>query len=128
MTNNSVLCQPYAPPANAWHHQRQRANAPRPENEIWNYQQIELGFNYRMTDIQALGLSQMDRLDEYVALRHDIAGHYNAEFETSANHHTLAITAKPALQLPPVSDSVSVKPRAEKRNDKLYDALAAEAA
>ena len=54
----------------------------RPENEIWNYQQIELGFNYRMTDIQAaLGLSQMDRLDEYVALRHDIAKHYNAEFE-----------------------------------------------
>ena len=31
----------------------------RPESEIWNYQQIELGFNYRMTDIQAaLGLSQ----------------------------------------------------------------------
>jgi dTDP-4-amino-4,6-dideoxygalactose transaminase len=37
----------------------------RPDNEIWNYQQIELGFNYRMTDIQAaLGLSQMQRLDE----------------------------------------------------------------
>ena len=36
---------------------------PRPEQEIWNYQQIDLGFNYRMTDIQAaLGISQMKRL------------------------------------------------------------------
>jgi len=41
---------------------------------IWNYQQIDLGFNYRMTDIQAaLGLSQMQRLDEFVAKRNIIA-------------------------------------------------------
>jgi UDP-4-amino-4,6-dideoxy-N-acetyl-beta-L-altrosamine transaminase len=52
----------------------------RPENEIWNYQQIQLGFNYRMTDIQAaLGLSQMNRLDEYVARRNEIAQHYDIE-------------------------------------------------
>ena len=38
----------------------------RPKDEIWNYQQIELGYNYRMNDIQAaLGLSQMKRLDKY---------------------------------------------------------------
>jgi UDP-4-amino-4,6-dideoxy-N-acetyl-beta-L-altrosamine transaminase len=44
----------------------------------WYYQQIELGYNYRMTDIQAaLGLSQMKRLDEFVAVRHDIAARYN---------------------------------------------------
>jgi len=43
----------------------------------WYYQQIELGFNYRMTDIQAaLGLSQMQRLDEFVAKRHAIAKRY----------------------------------------------------
>jgi dTDP-4-amino-4,6-dideoxygalactose transaminase len=53
---------------------------PRPDNEIWNYQQIELGFNYRMTDIQAaLGLSQMQRLDEFVKRRHEIAERYDAE-------------------------------------------------
>lgn len=53
---------------------------PRPNNEIWNYQQIELGFNYRMTDIQAaLGLSQMQRLDEFVSHRHGIAERYDAE-------------------------------------------------
>jgi len=52
----------------------------RPEYEIWNYQQIRLGFNYRMTDIQAaLGLSQMNRLDEYVDRRHEIAERYNSE-------------------------------------------------
>jgi UDP-4-amino-4,6-dideoxy-N-acetyl-beta-L-altrosamine transaminase len=43
----------------------------------WYYQQIHLGFNYRMTDIQAaLGLSQMQRLDEFVAKRHAIANRY----------------------------------------------------
>jgi len=37
----------------------------------WYYQQVDLGFNYRMTELQAaLGLSQMERLDEFVALRH----------------------------------------------------------
>jgi UDP-4-amino-4,6-dideoxy-N-acetyl-beta-L-altrosamine transaminase len=43
----------------------------------WYYQQIDLGFNYRMTDIQAaLGLSQHRRLAEYLAKRHGIAGRY----------------------------------------------------
>ena len=50
----------------------------RPSEEIWNYQQIGLGFNYRMTDIHAaLGLSQMQRLDGFVARRHEIAKRYD---------------------------------------------------
>jgi len=37
----------------------------------WCYQQVELGFNYRMTELQAaLGVSQMGRLDEFITLRH----------------------------------------------------------
>ena len=45
----------------------------------WYYQQIALGLNYRLTDIQAaLGLSQMARLDEYVASRHALARRYDA--------------------------------------------------
>ena len=49
----------------------------------WYYQQIELGFNYRMTDIQAaLGLSQMQRLDEFVAKRHVIAKRYDERLAT----------------------------------------------
>ncbi|MFG6535312.1 UDP-4-amino-4,6-dideoxy-N-acetyl-beta-L-altrosamine transaminase [Sulfitobacter sp. 1A16787] len=44
----------------------------------WYYQQTMLGFNYRMTDIQAaLGASQLMRLDQYVARRHEIAARYN---------------------------------------------------
>ena len=44
----------------------------------WYYQQIDLGFNYRMTDIQAaLGISQLTRLDNYVQKRHQLAEHYN---------------------------------------------------
>ena len=44
----------------------------------WYYQQIDLGFNYRMTDMQAaLGLMQMRRLDEFVAKRHVLAERYD---------------------------------------------------
>lgn len=44
----------------------------------WYYEQIDLGFNYRMTDIQAaLGLSQLARLDEYVERRNALAQHYD---------------------------------------------------
>ena len=44
----------------------------------WYYQQVELGFNYRMTDLQAaLGISQMQRLDDFVIQRHHLAQRYN---------------------------------------------------
>lgn len=43
----------------------------------WYYQQIDLGFNYRMTDMQAaLGLSQMSRLDAFVDRRYRVAARY----------------------------------------------------
>jgi UDP-4-amino-4,6-dideoxy-N-acetyl-beta-L-altrosamine transaminase len=55
---------------------------PRNSQEIWNYQQIDLGYNYRITDIQAaLGLSQMKRLDQFVQDRHKIARAYDQAFE-----------------------------------------------
>jgi len=44
----------------------------------WYYQQVDLGFNYRMTELQAaLGVSQMERLDEFVALRHKSQNRYD---------------------------------------------------
>ncbi len=45
----------------------------------WYYQQIELGYNYRLTDFAAaLGLSQLARLEEYVARREALAARYDA--------------------------------------------------
>jgi dTDP-4-amino-4,6-dideoxygalactose transaminase len=44
----------------------------------WYYQQVDLGFNYRMTELQAaLGVSQMERLDQYVERRHQLAERYD---------------------------------------------------
>jgi UDP-4-amino-4,6-dideoxy-N-acetyl-beta-L-altrosamine transaminase len=44
----------------------------------WYYQQLDLGFNYRMTEIQAaLGLSQLQRLNEFVSKRHALAAMYD---------------------------------------------------
>lgn len=44
----------------------------------WYYQQIALGFNYRMTELQAaLGLSQMQRLEAFVIKRHELASRYD---------------------------------------------------
>jgi UDP-4-amino-4,6-dideoxy-N-acetyl-beta-L-altrosamine transaminase len=48
----------------------------------WYYQQLQLGFNYRMTDIHAaLGVSQMKKLDEFVTRRHQIAKQYDNELK-----------------------------------------------
>lgn len=48
----------------------------------WYYQQLDLGFNYRMTDMRAaLGLSQMQRLDEFVVQRHELAANYDRLLE-----------------------------------------------
>lgn len=44
----------------------------------WDYQQLELGYNYRITDLQAaLGASQLQRLDEFVARRRGLAKRYD---------------------------------------------------
>ena len=46
----------------------------------WYYEQIDLGFNYRMTELQAaLGMSQLSRIDEFVESRHNIANRYDKE-------------------------------------------------
>jgi len=44
---------------------------------LWYYQQLELGYNYRITDIQAaLGISQLNRLDNLVEIRNNLAEGY----------------------------------------------------
>jgi UDP-4-amino-4,6-dideoxy-N-acetyl-beta-L-altrosamine transaminase len=56
---------------------RESALMTEPTQGDWYYQQLELGFNYRITDLQAaLGLSQLSRLDAYVQRRHALVRRY----------------------------------------------------
>ena len=53
----------------------------REQSGAWFYEMRELGYNYRMTDIQAaLGLSQMQKLPGFLARRREIAARYDREF------------------------------------------------
>ena len=54
------------------------AQMPLTQDGPWHYQQIDLGYNYRMTEMQAaLGASQMKRLNDYVVRRHQLAERYD---------------------------------------------------
>lgn len=75
--------------------------------EPWDYEQQALGFNYRLTDLQAaLGLSQLQRLDQFVARRQEIFDRYQdklqglpiqqpiAQFQSQSSHHLYVIRLK----------------------------------
>ncbi|MCI7107482.1 MAG: UDP-4-amino-4,6-dideoxy-N-acetyl-beta-L-altrosamine transaminase [Agathobacter sp.] len=52
----------------------------------WFYQQVDLGYNYRITDIQcALGCSQMNKIDRFLTRRKEIVKRYNDAFEDYEN-------------------------------------------
>ena len=64
---------------------RSPAEMSRPADGPWYYEQVELGFNYRMTDVQAaLGASQVGNLEQWLARRHAIADRY---LDTRPDHH-----------------------------------------
>jgi UDP-4-amino-4,6-dideoxy-N-acetyl-beta-L-altrosamine transaminase len=57
---------------------RDTAQMTRESDGPWYYQQVDLGFNYRMTELQAaLGVSQTERLNRYVIRRHELARRYD---------------------------------------------------
>lgn len=93
----------------------------------WYYEQLELGYNYRMTDLQAaLGDSQMNRLDAYVARRNALA----EEYDRALAQLPLAlpwrdVRNRSALHLYPVrvgADEANDSDRAQLRH-RVFDAL-----
>jgi len=66
----------------------------RGEQATWVYDIVELGYNYRLTDIQsALGLSQLTKLPARIARRQAIAGEYDRAFASVAEVSPLALRA-----------------------------------
>jgi len=100
---------------------RDPARMTEPSHGGWYYQQTELGFNYRMCDIQAaLGLSQLNRLDAFLARRRELAGRYQR------------LLADLPLQLPAMQDGaesawhlyvVRLQPSLEGRHREIFEQL-----
>ena len=88
----------------------------------WCYEQVDLGFNYRMTDLQAaLGISQMKRLDEFVAQRHVIQERYDqllSELPVLVPHQSHFSYS--ALHLYPIQIDAS---KTKKDRAKMFDVL-----
>jgi dTDP-4-amino-4,6-dideoxygalactose transaminase len=87
--------------------------------EPWYYEQLDLGFNYRITDIQAaLGMSQLRRLDTFIAIRNRLAAAYDEAL------HNLPITL-PVVRLGDVSSwhLYTVHIGAEHSRDAVFQAM-----
>lgn len=77
LTNNGVLAEKMAL-LRSHGVTRDEALMINPVDGPWYYEQVDLGFNYRMTELQAaLGLSQLTRVDQFVARRHELAARYD---------------------------------------------------
>jgi len=71
-----------------------------PDMKPWEYEMRELGFNYRITDIQcALGLSQLNRLDSFIDRRVEIAKNYDKAFENSIVNPLYSYNGKSSYHL-----------------------------
>lgn len=75
-----------------------------PSAGAWEYRQVELGYNARLTDLQAaLGSSQLQRLDAYRDRRHALAARYDHAFaDWPLQRFTRAATNHSALHLYPI--------------------------
>jgi perosamine synthetase len=64
----------------------------REQQGSWSYEMLDLGYNYRLTDFQcALGISQLQKLPEWVARRQEIAPRYSAAFAVMPAVHPLSV-------------------------------------
>jgi UDP-4-amino-4,6-dideoxy-N-acetyl-beta-L-altrosamine transaminase len=95
---------------------RNQENLKNKNQGSWYYEQIDLGFNYRMTDIQAaLGSSQLKRLDFFLKVRNEIASRYNI------------LLKETDLQLPVLADgnysSYHLYPVQVKNRESVFDTM-----
>ena len=89
LTNDAALCEKLAR-FRTHGIVREPSKLTRSDEGAWYYEMQELGYNYRITDIQcALGLAQLKKLDLFVKRRREIAGQY-----------ALAFSSLPGLRLP----------------------------
>lgn len=93
-----------------------------PSEGPWYYQQLELGFNYRMTDLQAaLGLSQLQRLDAFVARRRQLVARYGERLaDLPLGLPQLQARAEPAWHLYPVRLRLE---RLQRSHREIFEAL-----
>ncbi|MDP9110600.1 MAG: UDP-4-amino-4,6-dideoxy-N-acetyl-beta-L-altrosamine transaminase, partial [Candidatus Eremiobacteraeota bacterium] len=90
-------------------------------HEPWEYEQIDLGFNYRLTDIAAaLGIAQLGRIEEFLKRRREIAAIYDAGLSG------LAVTVP--WQHPDTQSAyhlyvVRIRPDAQRSRRQVYDGL-----
>ena len=62
------------------------------KKKLWNMDMVEMGYNYRLTDIAAaLGLSQMKKLDSFIHKRNTIAAYYDERFKDHKLFQTINI-------------------------------------
>lgn len=82
----------------------------------WYYQQVDLGFNYRMTELQAaLGLSQLRHLDEFVKKRHQLANVYFEQLiDLPLTLPSQSVFAYSSLHLFPIQIDATQTPKSRK--------------
>lgn len=105
---------------------RDRSRYEHPEEGNWFYEQHELGYNYRLTDLQAaLGTSQLGRIDGFIQKRQEIRDFYREAFAPLVKSGQLVIApedeaqSRSALHLYPVQ----VQPASGRTRREVYDAM-----
>lgn len=100
---------------------RQVSEMESPNSTPYYYEQLDLGYNYRMTDFQAaLGASQLKRLDQFVAARNEIASLYSSLLDL------------PWVALPEITDEcnssfhlyiIRIQDGAPRTRDQIFEAM-----
>jgi UDP-4-amino-4,6-dideoxy-N-acetyl-beta-L-altrosamine transaminase len=107
---------------------RDPAEMEQPGAGSWYYEQQELGYNYRLTDLQAaLGSSQITRIDKFISARHQVRIFYSAAFADLVGAGKLLLPPQDeadsgsALHLYPAQ----IPPSAKRGRREVFDALRA---